>query len=79
MKRLIHIRFIWRTVRLTPSPPAKNLLSCLKTNGGIMQKILIALGLTAILGGCAPLIIGGGAAVIADEIAEDQNGGDGLF
>ena len=44
-----------------------------------MQKILIALGLTAILGGCAPLIIGGGAAVIADEIAEDQNGGDGLF
>ena len=31
------------------------------------------------LSGCAPLIVGAGGAVIADEIAEDQNGGDGLF
>jgi hypothetical protein len=33
------------------------------------------LGLTA----CGPLLFGGGAAVVADQVAEDQNGGDGLF
>ncbi|MGB7269364.1 MAG: hypothetical protein WBC90_07560 [Albidovulum sp.] len=33
----------------------------------------------ATLMGCAPLIIGAGGAVIADKVAEDQNGGDGLF
>jgi hypothetical protein len=37
--------------------------------------LLACLGLTA----CAPLLVGGGAAVVADKVAEDQNGGDGLF
>ena len=42
-----------------------------------MWKVLV-LGLL-VLSGCAPLIIGGGGAVIADQVAEDQEGGDGLF
>lgn len=33
----------------------------------------------ATLTACGPLIVGGGAAVIADEVVEDQRGGDGLF
>jgi len=37
--------------------------------------ILAAASLTA----CAPLIVGGGAAVITDQVVEDQRGGDGLF
>lgn len=28
---------------------------------------------------CAPLLIGGGAAVVADEAMEQEQGGDGLF
>ena len=35
-------------------------------------------GLTAI-SGCAPLVIGGAAAVVADEAIEQDKGGDGLF
>ena len=31
------------------------------------------------LSACAPLLVGGGAAVVADQVAEDQQGGDGLF
>ena len=31
------------------------------------------------LSGCAPLLIGGGAAVVADEAIEQDQGGDGLF
>lgn len=33
----------------------------------------------AALSGCAPLLIGGGAAVVADEAIEQDQGGDGLF
>ena len=41
---------------------------------------LVALLLaTGLLSACAPLLIGGGGAIVADEVAEDQNGGDGLF
>jgi hypothetical protein len=29
--------------------------------------------------GCAPVIVGGAAAVIADEAIEQEQGGDGLF
>jgi hypothetical protein len=29
--------------------------------------------------GCAPLIIGGAGAVVADEVVEQDKGGDGLF
>jgi hypothetical protein len=33
----------------------------------------------ASLPGCAPLFLGAGGAVVADQVAEDQQGGDGLF
>jgi hypothetical protein len=36
---------------------------------------LLALTIT----GCAPLIVGGAAAVVADEVIEQDQGGDGLF
>lgn len=40
----------------------------------------LALMLTcAALSACAPLLIGGGAAVVADEAMEQDQGGDGLF
>lgn len=29
--------------------------------------------------GCAPLLVGGAAAVVADEVVEQDKGGDGLF
>jgi hypothetical protein len=52
------------------------------TGGQDMQKIGLILML-AVAGmtfsGCAPVIIGAGGAVLADKVAEDQNGGDGLF
>jgi hypothetical protein len=41
--------------------------------------IVLGLATLALLSGCAPLIIGGGGAIIADQVVEDQNGGDGLF
>lgn len=46
------------------------------------RKILIVLALVAgntLLTGCGPLIIGAAAVVVADEVAERKNGGDGLF
>ena len=46
------------------------------------RKPLILLGFLATLGalsGCAPVVVGAGGALIADQIAEDRNGGDGLF
>jgi len=39
---------------------------------------LALIGLMAI-SGCVPVAIGAGAAVVADSVAEDQQGGDGLF
>jgi hypothetical protein len=40
----------------------------------------LALLLTcAALSACAPLLIGGGAAIVADEAIEQDQGGDGLF
>ncbi|MFV2052026.1 hypothetical protein [Aliiroseovarius sp. YM-037] len=45
----------------------------------IFGLILAMATTTAMLAGCAPLIVGAGGAVIADEIAEDERGGDGLF
>ncbi len=42
-------------------------------------KALAALITIAALSACAPLLIGGGAAVVADEAAEQNQGGDGLF
>lgn len=40
---------------------------------------LAALLTLATLSACAPLLIGGGAAVVADEAMEQEKGGDGLF
>ncbi len=31
------------------------------------------------LAGCAPLVVGGAVAVVADEAIEQDQGGDGLF
>jgi hypothetical protein len=47
-----------------------------------MRKTVI--GMVALLAlvatsACAPLIIGGAGAVVADEVIEQENGGDGLF
>ncbi len=47
-----------------------------------MQKkflAMLALVTAVALSGCAPLLIGGGAAVVADEAIEQDQGGDGLF
>lgn len=42
-------------------------------------KAVLALTVAATLPACAPLLIGGGAAVVADEVIEQDQGGDGLF
>lgn len=34
---------------------------------------------TLALAGCAPLLVGGAVAVVADEAIEQEQGGDGLF
>jgi hypothetical protein len=39
--------------------------------------LALVLGLT--LAGCAPLVVGGAVAVVADEAVEQEKGGDGLF
>ena len=47
-----------------------------------MQKtgwMLMAALLMLTLAGCAPLLIGGAGAVVADEVVEQDKGGDGLF
>lgn len=33
----------------------------------------------ATLAGCVPVAIGAGGALVADQVAEDRQGGDGLF
>lgn len=47
---------------------------------------MLKTGLTLVLlmavlsaAGCAPLVVGGAAAVVADEVIEQDKGGDGLF
>lgn len=44
-----------------------------------MFQAVLALVTVAALSGCAPLLIGGGAAVVADQAVEKEEGGDGLF
>ena len=44
-----------------------------------LWKALVALTIATSLPACAPLLIGGGAAVVADEVVEQDRGGDGLF
>lgn len=40
---------------------------------------LVVLMAGLLVAGCAPLIIGGAGAVVADEVVEQDKGGDGLF
>ncbi len=40
---------------------------------------VVLLGFALTLGGCAPLVVGGAVAVVADEAIEQDRGGDGLF
>jgi hypothetical protein len=40
---------------------------------------LILLAASLALTACAPLIAGGAVAVVADEVIEQEQGGDGLF
>ena len=44
------------------------------------KKLLLVMALPAfcVLSGCAAAV-GAGAVVVADQVIEDQNGGDGLF
>ena len=52
------------------------------TKGMTMRKtacgMILALAALAI-SACAPLVVGGAVAVVADEVIEQENGGDGLF
>jgi hypothetical protein len=41
--------------------------------------MLVLLGAVLSAAGCAPLLIGGAGAVVADEVVEQDKGGDGLF
>jgi hypothetical protein len=45
-------------------------------NTGLM---LMAALVLLTMAGCAPLLIGGAGAVVADEVVEQDKGGDGLF
>jgi hypothetical protein len=40
---------------------------------------LVVLMAGLMVSGCAPLLIGGAGAVVADEVIEQDQGGDGLF
>ena len=44
-----------------------------------LWKAIAALMILTTLPACAPLLIGGGAAIVADEAVEQDQGGDGLF
>ncbi len=45
------------------------------------RKILMMLMLAALptLSACGPALVGAGGAVVADKVAEEEKGGDGLF
>jgi hypothetical protein len=47
----------------------------MRKSGAAVLAILLALTVA----GCAPLVVGGAAAVVADEVVEQDKGGDGLF
>ena len=44
-----------------------------------MWKLMGILAIATLTTACAPLLIGGGAAVVADKAVEGEKGGDGLF
>ena len=41
--------------------------------------VAVTLAVMVALSGCAPLLIGGAGAIVADEAIEQDQGGDGLF
>ena len=41
--------------------------------------VVLAALLALTVAGCAPLVVGGAVAVVADEAIEQDQGGDGLF
>lgn len=47
----------------------------MRKTGVVLVILMAALAVT----GCAPLIIGGAGAIVADEVVEQDKGGDGLF
>ena len=47
----------------------------MRKTGLVVLTALVALTVA----GCAPLLIGGATAVVADEVVEQDKGGDGLF
>ena len=47
----------------------------MRKTGLVVLTALVALTVA----GCAPLLIGGATAVVADEVVEQDQGGDGLF
>ncbi|MBL9049508.1 MAG: hypothetical protein JNK19_05290 [Tabrizicola sp.] len=47
----------------------------MRKTGLVLLTTLLVLSTAA----CAPLIVGGAAAVVADEVIEQDKGGDGLF
>ncbi len=52
-----------------------------KRDGAMPKPGLMALMTLLVLtvAGCAPLVVGGAVAVVADEAIEQDQGGDGLF
>lgn len=44
-----------------------------------MARVVLAALVAGLLAGCAPLLIGGAGAIVADEAIEQDQGGDGLF
>ena len=43
-----------------------------------LKIVMLAIGLMTV-SGCVPVVVGAGAAVVADSVVEDRQGGDGLF
>ncbi|HSF63716.1 MAG TPA: hypothetical protein VLA78_04980 [Paracoccaceae bacterium] len=44
-----------------------------------LWKAMATMVICATLSACAPLVVGGAAAIVADEAVEQNEGGDGLF
>jgi hypothetical protein len=51
----------------------------MRKSGQTTAFALLVLTAALMVTGCAPLVIGGAAAVVADEVIEQDKGGDGLF
>ncbi|WP_343081775.1 hypothetical protein [Ostreiculturibacter nitratireducens] len=47
--------------------------------GKKLWMVLAMMAAGTALSGCAPLVIAGAGAVVADEVMEEKGGGDGLF